>query len=272
MTSTASSYYAATDDEFSLTKFIVYSGALHAIAALAIAASIYFQYRGNEWGGVGGSSGGDVKVNLVSSAGIPMPTPPEVTESQTVDPTQGLFKEEAPKPPEPPTEATKVPEFKKEKPLPPSHKSKTFESHTPPPDNAVPYGKGGTPSLPTGYGTAPGSAAAGVTMQGPGGGDFATRYGWYVAAVVRKIQSNWQQNTIDPNIRAIHRAKSTVQFTILRDGTVKNLRIYQGSGNLSMDNSGLRAVLSSGSMPPLPNDYNSSEVTVIFDFDLSLNK
>jgi len=63
-----------------------------------------------------------------------------------------------------------------------------------------------------------------------------------------------------------------VQFTILRDGTVKNLRVYQGSGNLSMDNSGLRAVLSSGSMPPLPNDYASSEVTVIFDFDLSLNK
>ena len=79
MTTTANSYYAAPDDEFSLTKFIVYSGALHAVAAIAIAVSIYFNFHGNQWAGEGGDLGG-TKVNLVSSAGIPMPRPVLPTE------------------------------------------------------------------------------------------------------------------------------------------------------------------------------------------------
>lgn len=259
----------APDDEVTFVKFLVYSGALHGLAALAIAASIYFNFHGNQWAGEGGDLGG-TKVNLVSSAGIPMPRPILPTESQVVDPSMGLNQVEPPTLEQPAPDVTKLPTFEKEKPLPPSHKSKV-DKRPPPPPNAVPYGGGGNPNIPTGYSQNPGGSA-GVAIQGQGGSDFATRYGWYVAAVIRKLHNNWDQNTIDPAVRAAHRAKSTVQFTILRDGTVKNLRIYQSGGNLSLDNSGLRAVLSSGSMPPLPNDYSASEVTVIFDFDTSLDK
>lgn len=270
MISAAANSQFAPDDEFSLTKFLVYSGTLHLLAALTIAASIYFQLHRNQWAGEGGELGG-TKVSLVSGAGIPMPRPIIPTESQAVDPTQGLNEIEPPKLEQPVIDATKLPTFEKEKPLPPSRKSKVFDKKTPPPPNAVPYGKGGSPDIPTGYSQNPGSSS-GVAIQGQGGSDFATRYGWYIAAVVRKLQSNWDENTIDPNIRAAHRAKATVEFTILRDGTVKNLRIYQGSGNTSMDNSGLRAVLNAGSMPPLPTDSNDSHVDVTFDFDLSLGK
>src|SRR5277367_3679738 len=259
----------APDDEFTFTKFLVYSGALHGLAALAIAASIYFQFHGNQWAGEGGDLGG-TKVNLVSSAGIPMPRPILPTESQVVDPSQGLNQVEPPKLDQPALDATKLPTFEKEKPLPPSHKSKV-DKRLPPPPNAVPYGGGGNPNIPTGYSQNPGGSS-GVSIQGQGGSDFATRYGWYISAVVRKIQNNWDENTIDPNIRAARRAKTTVEFTILRDGTVKNLRIYQGSGNSSMDNSGLRAVLSAGSMPPLPSDSNDTHVDVTFDFDLRLGR
>ncbi len=269
MISAAANSQFASDEEFSLTKFLVYSGALHALAAIAIAASIYFQFRGNQWAGEGGDLGG-TKVNLVSSAGIPMPRPVIPTDSQVVDPTQGLNQIEPPKLDQPVTDATKLPTFEKEKPLPPSHKSKV-DKRPPPPPNAVPYGGGGNPNIPTGYSQNPGGST-GVAIQGQGGSDFATRYGWYIAAVVRKLQSNWDENTIDPNVRAARRAKTTVEFTILRDGTVKNLRIYQGSGNSSMDNSGLRAVLSAGSMPPLPSDSNDTHVDVTFDFDLRLGR
>jgi TonB family protein len=264
----ANSQFAPDDEEFSLTKFLVYSGALHGLAALAIAASIYFQFHGNQWAGEGGDLGG-TKVNLVSSAGIPMPRPIIPTESQVVDPSQGLNEVEPPKLDPTPTDATKLPTFAKEKPLPPSHKSKV-DKRPPPPPNAVPYGGGGNPNIPTGYSQNPGGSS-GVSIQGEGGGDFATRYGWYISAVKRKLRSNWDENTIDPNVRAARRAKVTVEFTILRDGTVKGLRVYQTSGNLSLDNSGLRAVLSAGSLPALPNDYTPSSVNVIFDFDLSLD-
>lgn len=263
----------ANSDDLSLRKFLVYSLTLHGLLALSIAASIYFQYRGNSWGGVGGSQG-DVKVNLVSSAGIPMPKPAIDTDSKVVDPTKGLYKEEPkPIPPEIPREATKIPEFKKETPPKPvSHPSKVFVDKNPPPPNAVPYGSGGTPKLPTGYSTTPGASSSGVTVQGQGGGDFATRYGWYIEAVKRRINGNWNQFTIDPGIRAARQAHAVLTFTIHRDGTVKEIRLTQSSGNASMDNSAQRALLSSTPMPPLPGDYSGSYVSVIFDFDLAMGK
>ncbi len=195
MNSAAANSQFAPDDEFSLTKFLVYSGALHAVAALAIAASIYFHFNRNQWAGEGGDLGG-TKVSLVSAAGIPMPRPIIPTQSQVADPTQGLNEVEPPKLEPPPPDVTKLPQFSKDKPLPPSHKSKVFENKTPPPANAVPYGRGGSPDLPTGYSQNPGSSS-GVAIQGQGGGDFATRYGWYVAAARRRIQPNWDPLSID---------------------------------------------------------------------------
>jgi len=274
----------ANAEELSLKKFLIYSLVLHTLLVAFIAISAFVQHRGNAWGGIGGGGGGSVKVNLVGSlAGIPMPNPPVVSESRTVDPTKGLYKEEPkPKAPEPKADATKLPKFEKEKPtLPPSHKSRAFESEAPPPENAVPYGAGGTARIPTGSGTSPGGSpnvgtvpgqGGGVGVQGQGGGDFASRYAWYVEGVRRRIQSNWLQNTIDSRVLADRSAHCVVAFTITRDGTVKDVHISQTSGNLSMDNSGLRAVLSSNPMPALPNDYSGSYVVVTFDFDLGMSR
>ena len=251
----------------SLKPYIKVSAILHALLIGVMVASALLKWPGNQWAGTGGG-GDNVKVNLVGSAGIPMPKPPVVTESNVVDPTKTLHKEEeTPKPPEPPKPAEKIPKFKEEKPLPPTHKSKVFENKTPPPDNAVP-GHGGVPNLPTGVGSTPGSSP-GLAIQGQGGSDFASRYGWYIESVKRRIQQNWLQNTIDPNVRAARMAKTTMQFTIMRDGTIKDAKLFQSSGNLSMDNSGMRAIQSSSPLPALPSDYSGSYVTVTFDFDLS---
>ena len=260
----------ANSQDNGLKPYLKVSGILHGVLLAAMILAAFLKFPGNRWAGVGG--GGDsVKVNLVGSAGIPMPKPTNVTESNVVDPTKSLHKEEEkPKPPEPPTKAEKIPQFEKNKPLPPTHKSKTFENKTPTPDNAVP-GHGGSPNLPTGVGSTPGNSP-GLAIQGQGGGDFASRYGWYIDSVKRRIQQNWLQNTIDPNVRVARMAKATVQFTIMRDGTVKDIRISQASGNLSMDNSGLRAVMASSPMPGLPSDYSGSYVSVLFDFDLSQTK
>jgi periplasmic protein TonB len=260
---------AANSEEISLKPYLTVSSILHAALLLLLSLSAYFHWaRGSQWTSSGGG-GENVKVNLVGSAGIPMPRP-KVAESQVVDPTKSLYKpEEAPKLPDP-TPAEKIPEFKHEKPLPPSHKSKVFEKPTPPPVNAVP-GHGGAPAIPTGVNDNPGSSS-GLAVKGQGGGDFASRYGWYIESVKRRIQSNWLQNTIDPAVRAGHTAKATVQFTVTRDGTVKDISISTASGNLSMDNSGLRAVMASNPMPALPTDYSGSYVTVLFDFDLSMTR
>ncbi len=255
----------------SLKRYLKISAVLHALLIGLMVASALLNFPGNRWSGAGGG-GDNVRVNLVGSAGIPMPKEPVATESNVVDPSKSLHKEEEkPKPPpEPPTPAQKIPQFEKNKPLPPSHKSKVFEKKTPEPDNAVP-GHGGVPNLPTGVGSTPGSSP-GLAIQGQGGGDFASRYGWYIEAVKRRIQQNWLQNTIDPNVRAARMVKTTMEFTIQRDGTIKDIKLAQTSGNLSMDNSGMRALLASSPLPALPSDYSGSYVRVTFDFDLSQSR
>ena len=255
----------AHTEETGLQKFLGYSLSLHILLAVAIAAGAYLNL-GNEWSGYGGQAGSDTKVNLVSSAGIPMPREQVVTESQTVDPTKGLNKEEPPKPPEPKTEAKEIPKFEMEKPLPPTHKSKTFEPKTKPPDNAVPYGKGGNPDIPTGFSPNPGAPSNGVAVQGQGGGNFASRYGWYIESVIRRVEPNWDKLSIDSNVRNSQVLHCEISFTINRDGSVKNVHVSKSSGNVSWDNSGLRAIMSSNPLPQLPSDYNQSSIDVMFDF------
>jgi protein TonB len=261
-------------DDLGLKRYFSYSVFFHVALSVALIGGVYLEHSGDAWGGVGGGDNG-VKVNLVSApaAGIPMPPDINPTESQVVDPTKGLNVEEPqPKPPEQPKTETAIPKFDKEKPLPPSKKSKTFENKKPPPENAVPYGKGGQMNIPSGYSDTPGPLNGGVAVQGPGGGDFASRYGWYIEAVRRAVNQNWLQNTIDPGVRAARRAKTTLTFTINRDGSVKNIRISESSGNRSMDDSASRALLSIDHFPTLPADYSGRYVDVTFDFDLSMTR
>jgi TonB family protein len=250
-----------------LKKFLLYSCIGHGVLALFIVVSSYLQFRGNDWGGIGGQAAG-TKVNLVASAGIPLPKDPNFTESKAVDPTKGLYKEEEkPKPVEPPKDVEKIPEFKKEKRLPPSPKSKVDPIKTPPPDNAVPYGKGGSPDLPTGTSQVPGGGSNDMSIKGEGGGDFASRYGWYIEGVKNRIYGNWQQWTIDAAARNSRTMHCAITFTINRDGSLKDVRISESSGNASYDNSAFRAVLSSTPVTKLPGDYSGGYVTATLDFN-----
>jgi len=266
---------AYTIDDLSFNRFLGYSAWFHISLTALLLVGVWVQRTGNAWGGIGGGgSDSSAKVTLVSSAGIPMPQPTITSpDSSTVDLSKGLNKEEPkPKEPEPKKDAIDIHKFEKEKPLPASRPSKVFESKTPQADNAVPYGKGGQTSLPSGFSDFPGPANGGVAVQGPGGGDFASRYGWYIEAVKRAVNQNWMQNTIDPSVRAARRAKTTITFSINRDGSIKNIRVSETSGNRSMDDSAQRALLSIDHFPPLPSDYSGRYVDVIFDFNLAMSK
>ena len=258
----------ANANDFNLKSYLFYAVVFHALLTVVVVGASFLERRGDTWGGVGGKLGG-TKVNLVTSAGIPMPMESVVKESKAVDPTKGLHKEEPPKPPEPKTDAEKIRKFEKEKPLPPSPKSRTLENKAPVHDNDVPYGKQGNPDVSSGYTQNPG-ASSGVATMGQGGGDFGARYPWYVDAVRNRVRQAWDQTTIDPAVRAARRAHAVVTFRISTNGAISNIRMSQSGGNSSMDNSALRALQSIDSFRALPNDYMGSYVDVTFDFDLSL--
>jgi TonB family protein len=256
-------------DDLSFNRFLGYSAWFHIGLTAIMLTGVWVQRTGNAWGGIGGGSDSGVRVSLVSSAGIPMPQPSITSlESNAVDPTKGLNKEEPKPTPEPKADATKLPKFEKEKPLPKSKPSKVFESKTPSAENAVPYGKGGQTTLPSGYSDFPGPAYGGVAVRGQGGGEFDThRYGWYIEAVKNRIYGNWQQWTIDAAARASRTMHCAITFTINRDGSLKDIHLSESSGNSSYDNSALRAVLSSDPVTKLPGDYSGSYVTATLDFN-----
>ncbi len=225
--------------------------------------STIFSHRGELWGGPGG---GSMTVGLVGKlSGVPLPRPEAITPSRVVDETKGLYKSE-PKPKEPETPAKQIPEFERNKPQRYiTRPSRVFEDKTPPPTNAVPYGQGGAPSLPYTQFTMGGTAQGGLGFSGPGGGDFGGRFPWYVEAVRNRISSNWLQSTVDPSLRFAPRA--VVTFQVLRDGNIANVQLLRSSGNASVDNSAVRAILSSSPLPRLPSEYAGANVSVEFWFD-----
>ncbi len=257
----------AVNDE-SIKAPLMWSLLAHGLLFASLVISTLLSHRGENWGGPGS---GAVSVRLVGGlSGVPLPRPETVTTSRVVDESKGLYTSEPiPKPPPPPPDAKEIPEFTKDKPQRiVSRPSRVLENDATPPPNAVPYGRGGAPSVPYSEFNlgSDGASSAGMGFGGPGGGgDFGSRFSWYVDAVRSRVSSNWLQSTVEPSLRFAPRA--VVTFDILRNGTITNVQILRSSGNSSVDGSVMRAVLGSNPAPPLPNEYSGNKVSVEFWFD-----
>jgi TonB family protein len=215
---------------------------------------------GREWG-----SAGAVRMGAVATMpGIPLPTPLLTTPSTVATQNPSPYKEEPKHEEEPPPDAQQIPKFKNAVKLEKlqrvnKHIQKTEQA---PPDNAIPTGLGGAPTM---------TYTQVVTPGGPGGfsmgegNSFGLRYGYYVAAMRSRISANWLLSTVSPNIVSAPRLYLT--FKILRDGSVTGVEITQSSGIAEVDRSALRAILASNPLPPLPTDYSGSSLEVEFYFD-----
>lgn len=249
--------------EASLKTPLKFSLVLHGGLITLLIVSGFYTNRGDLWGGPGGA----ISVGLVGSVpGVPMPRPEVETQNRVVDESKGLYKSEPQPKVQPPPDATPIQKFERNK--PPKYvtrPSKVLENPTRPPENAVPYGGGGAPTVPyTSFSMGAGTQG-GLGFNGIGGGNFGSRYSWYVEAVQRRISGNWLQASVDPTIRFAPRVVAT--FDILRNGTVTNIQLTRSSGNASVDTSAVRAIRDSSPLQALPNDYSGGKVSVEFWFD-----
>src|SRR5271167_3391090 len=255
---------AANPRTDNLTGPLSASLVLHAGLVVLFIGSAIYSHQGDSWGGPGGA----VTVGVVGSLpAVPMPRPEVETPSRVVDESKGLYKAEPQPKAVPPPDATPIPKFEKNK--PPKYvtrPSKVLENPAPPPPNAIPYGGGGTPTVPTtSFALGVGTTQAGLGFTGAAGGDFGARFSWYVEAVQRRISGNWLASTVDPSVTTAPRV--VVTFTILRDGSVTNIQMTQRSNNSSVDSSATRAVQDSSPLARLPAEYSGSSVNVEFWFD-----
>lgn len=112
------------------------------------------------------------------------------------------------------------------------------------------------------YGLTTGSGGVGV---GPGGA-FGIRYAWYERLLRERVARAWRTDDVDPRLQTA--PPVVVTFEILRDGSVRNVRLLQRSGNLALDNSAQRAILQASPFPQLPADFNRDSASVEFWFQL----
>ncbi|MGH9651492.1 MAG: hypothetical protein ACRD3I_13620, partial [Terriglobales bacterium] len=147
---------------------VAWSVALHGLlfGGMLLYSAVAGGFHGENWGGVG-SGGGAMSATLVST--VPLPWNEAESQNIVANQSAGLSRTE-PKEREKASEALPIPaQNTKQKP----------EKTRPPaaPSNVVPFGEGGPVSGPYGVFSA-GGAKGGFGFSG--GGDFGTRYAWYV--------------------------------------------------------------------------------------------
>jgi len=241
---------------------LAWSFGLHlAFAAFVVLYATFIPGFGrNPWGS--GGTGDAMGATLVSS--IPLPANPTETTNVLATESKGLSKSE-PTVQEKEPEAIPIPDKStktKMKPAPIKTATQRKPQPEPPESNQIPYGEGGPVSGP--YTMTAGGAKGGFGFTGSGG-DFGSRFSWYVEGVQRKVTENWLKYEVDPRITEAKRVYLT--FDIARDGHPSHIEIEQSSGVPSLDQSAVRALQRIDTFGPLPSDYSGSKVSVEFWFD-----
>jgi len=221
----------------------------------------FFARTGENWGGAAAGEGA-INATLVSSAAVPLPRPQVPTENVVANESPGVSQSQQKIEPIPEEKAIPIPETIKVKPKPKppvvtESKPQPVEQAT----NVVPFGQGGP--VKQNYATLNTSGGSGGVSVG--GGDFGSRYAWYVDTVRRKIGQTWIPYEVDPRITEAPRF--FIVFDILRSGQPVNVQIEKSSGVPTLDQSAVRALQRIDTFGPLPGDYAGNRVSVEFYFD-----
>jgi protein TonB len=244
-----------------LKRPLAWSMGLHVgfAAFVVLWATFVTGIRGEGWGSGGG--GEAMGATLVNS--VPLPASPEQTTNVLATESKGLTQSQ-PKEVEKEQDAIPIADKNaKKKPKPVTTATQRKAEPQEAESNQIPYGEGGPVSGPYAMFTA-GGAKGGFGFTG-GGGDFGSRFSWYVQAVQRKVSENWLRYEVDPNIKDASRVYVT--FDIGRDGRPTNVQLEQPSNVPSLNISATRAIQRIDTFGPLPPEYSGSKVSVEFWFD-----
>lgn len=230
-----------------------------AVFGLLALGSMSYQHSREIWGQEKTQAGDAVQVNAVKNIPLPSRAGPvnpvaNDTESQV---------QQAPKPE--PKKQVKEPEPKA---IPMKSRVAERQPRQQAPQRYRPY-----PPAPNQVFTSQAPAARSDMFQKPGSGGvgvgpnsvFGNRFGAYADLVVKRVTEKWQTSGM-AGMRSAPQV--IVTFDVLRDGSIRNAKIAQRSGNTTLDYSSLRAVMDAAPFPPLPPEYDRSEANVELHFQL----
>ena len=168
------------------------------------------------------------------------PTPPPPPQPRETPPPPKI---ETPPPPPPAAEPEPGPVLTEERPrrttapTPPPPQA----APPPPPRRTPPPRRSGSP-----FGNPLGSSQDAVI----GVEDPNFTYGFYINRVVALISAQWSRPPVGSEI-----VQAVINFDILADGTIAEIRLVESSGSQIFDDQALRAVQAASPMPPLPKKY-----------------
>lgn len=251
------------DERESLKGAATRAFALHlAIAGVIVGWTAYQAATGGieRWGDPKSLGGGSVMITPVSA--IPLPQ-----KSGQVNPVANDTESQVPAPPKPqprrapepdPTAVALKSKAAKAKPAPLPQYAKSMPQS--PQRTGQLYSSSGQSLTSPMYSTAPGGGGVGSGSGSP----FGNRFGYYEQLLRERVARNWRSQELDSRIRQ----KVAVTFDILRNGTIRNVRVTQSSGNFTMDQSAQRAIVMANPVDPLPREYEREVATVEFWFAL----
>ncbi|HWQ55712.1 MAG TPA: energy transducer TonB [Bryobacteraceae bacterium] len=255
------------DERESLRKPLLGSLTLHvAVAAAVIATPLITNLNKREpWGDLNSGGPGSMSVNVVNK--IPLPG-----RAGQVNPLANDTESMVPAPPPAAKAQKKAPVAEPDAiPLP----SKNAQKRPAPQSTSADKWRAQQRDLPNQMHNAagPGLVSPMVGQTGSGGvgvgkgSPFGRRFGNYAAILRDSVARKWNTGDVDPRIRTA--PPVIVLFTILRNGSIKNVRVVQRSPYPLLDSSAERAIYDAVPFPPLPAEYEGSEANIEFEFQLS---
>ena len=219
------------------------------LAALVFYGVMSGLFHHNEWGGEG--AGGAMHVTLQSNA-IPLPDNQPLNQNVLATETPS----QAPAPPAPKA-AEKVDEsaiaIQGKKAKPQEKTTPKTQQHQPnPQQNRAAFGEQAGTNIPRSM--QPQSGSNGPTAVGDN--DFASRFGWYVDQINRKMASNWYKQEVDPHTP--RGARVYLVFTIHKAAARPNVQLYRSSGSPTLDRSASAACSALTLSASLPAAYNQN--------------
>jgi TonB family protein len=256
-------YADAFDQREPLGKPFLGSLALHAgVAALLAAGTIISSRTPERWGDKESLGGSTVvspvaRIPMVARSGAvnPVATDTESQVPQAPPKPKAAVREKAPEPNAIPLRTRTA----SKKASPDTASTQRYRPNTETKSNQL-YGTTGQAMV------SPMMGQVGSGGVGLGTGSLGDRFGAYAALLRQLIGQKWKTQDVDSRI---HTAPPVIMtFTILRDGTIRDIRLKTTSGNAALDRSAERALYDVGKVEPLPAAYPRDKAEIEFWFEL----
>jgi len=101
-----------------------------------------------------------------------------------------------------------------------------------------------------------------VTTQIETGSGKGFNYSYYLNILLSKIGGEWVNPFKEKDIVL----RCVIYFEVSADGTIKNVRLEDDSGNTLFNESAINAVISTRKLPPLPKEFSEDYLKIHLEF------